>query len=60
MRADLLSIKNQVLAFASVIRIMLQYTIIININLMVFNLPPIPPLDGYKAYAIFDWENRRW
>ena len=44
-----LLIKFQVLAFGSVIRIMLQYTIIININLMVFNLLPIPPLDGYKV-----------
>ncbi len=44
-----LLIKFEVLTFGSPIRIMLQYVIVININLMVFNLLPIPPLDGYKV-----------
>lgn len=44
-----LLLRFRVLAYASVITTMLQYTVVININLMVFNLLPIPPLDGYKV-----------
>ena len=35
---------------ATVVFQVLMYLVIININLAVFNLVPIPPLDGYKLF----------
>lgn len=42
-------LRNNVLSYTNPLLTILQYTILINITLCVFNLIPIPPLDGYKV-----------
>lgn len=45
----------------SVIYILLQECVIINIGLGVFNLLPLPPLDGSKIFLnLFPYNTRRW
>ncbi len=45
----------------SIIYILLQECIIINIGLGVFNLIPLPPLDGSKIFLnLFPYNTRRW
>ena len=39
--------------FGSYVLAFLQFYIIVNVNLAVFNLPPIPPLDGSKILFVF-------
>jgi len=45
----------------SIITDMLQYMIMINIVLMLFNLLPVPPLDGFNILTqIFDLQKHSW
>lgn len=45
----------------TIIDILLQQLIIINIGLGVFNLIPLPPLDGSKVFInLFPYKTRRW
>lgn len=45
----------------TIIYILLQECIIINIGLGVFNLLPLPPLDGSKIFMnLFSYNTRRW
>ena len=47
--------------FGTIIDILLQQLIIINIGLGVFNLIPLPPLDGSKVFInLFSYKTRRW
>lgn len=48
-------------SIGSVIYILLQECVIINIGLGVFNLLPLPPLDGSKIFLnLFPYNTRRW
>jgi Zn-dependent protease len=45
------------------LELFLQVIVYINILLAVFNLIPVPPLDGSKAVAVFlpaEWQRRLW
>lgn len=45
----------------SIVYILLQELVIINIGLGVFNLLPLPPLDGSKVFInLFPYKARRW
>lgn len=45
----------------NIIYILLQEAVIINIGLGVFNLIPLPPLDGSKIFMnLFSYNTRRW
>ena len=46
---------------ASIVLTMIYYTIVVNIGLGVFNLIPIPPLDGSKIFLrLLPWKAQRW
>ena len=44
-----------------ILMLIIQYTIVVNVGLGVFNLIPLPPLDGSKVLAPFlSYNARRW
>ena len=44
-----------------IIMTMLQYTVLVNVGLGVFNLIPLPPLDGSKVLMAFlSYNAKRW
>ena len=46
---------------ASIVLTMIYYAIVVNIGLGVFNLIPIPPLDGSKIFLrLLPWKAQRW
>ena len=51
-------LENQI---GSIILAMIQYTVIVNVGLGVFNLIPLPPLDGSKILMAFlPYNAKRW
>ncbi len=51
-------LENQI---GEIILAMVQYTVIVNVGLGVFNLIPLPPLDGSKVLAAFlSYNAKRW
>ena len=45
----------------TIIRTMIEYTVLVNVGLGVFNLIPLPPLDGSKILmALLSYNAKRW